>query len=928
MASKTKRNVDTIQEVDDQDRTCCLCAEIIKIWAIGECKHPVCYICSSRMRLLNKQMNCAICKSEMKQVIFHTSMFKHNSIKLSSLDKDDETGICFFSSDSREKFDQLRNESCTICTKENAFGSGTFEELKVHMRRKHDLHHCSLCFENYLLFPRERKWYSRKDLATHKMHGDRDDKSHKGHPKCEFCQDRFLDDHELYRHLRKDHFTCHICELQSGKREFMANVRDLVKHFRKDHFLCEHPICQESPMTSAYVSELELKIHISEKHGGIDKKDLRMEVGIARAQGQGGQSHEDRQRDIEEDIETRVNQHAPDVDSEEQFPTMGGVSKSGFTFHAAKTGMPTANTNLASKVGHSTGRNVSHQNYKSMSRNPLSGGGTLAEEFPTLGGGPVQAHVNKNWKAKAVQNNRPVGKTNFTVSTKKTKAPAKVTIPVHNSASAMVQSASEPIRWSQEPDRFVEKSQLQLEAEKRAAAAANKEPARGGGGPVQKDHSQFPSLGGGPSKPSAFWGVPGASIKKTNTGKKNNKKALPRPEVLPGQRSAPVKHKPAPSKPKTPVVAAFTPPPETAKEKRVESTIKRGEINSASDIAVRLSGGYSGWSAPPETFHEKSLFEIREERQRNQPKIKNPDRAPQLNEFPTLGGSKKKPAQAGFWGVPGAAVPKAANSGQSKAQKTTPKPKPQPATTSYAKNGKKGNSVAIDFNAPAAAPPVVEQNASVTAERMTGGYSGWSKPPTVFVEKSLIEIQDEERRRKQEESHDSVNWTPRDEGAFPTLSGGDVLIATPSVSGYSTMLSKEVSKVVKSPTPRKETPEHDNNKENEFNVQLSEGEFPAFEDIHIQEDEEDEEEEEPEIDMAAVNIRLRKAIGKMNGKNQNKFKLSSGKFRTGQITADEYVKEGSSIMSRKEFTKLLPDLLLTLPEGKHKRSLSDAYARL
>ena len=30
----------------------------------------------------------------------------------------------------------------------------------------------------------------------------------------------------------------------------------------------------------------------------------------------------------------------PDMENEEDFPTMGGKKKSGFTFHAAKSGLP------------------------------------------------------------------------------------------------------------------------------------------------------------------------------------------------------------------------------------------------------------------------------------------------------------------------------------------------------------------------------------------------------------------------------------------------------------------------------------------------------------------------------------------------------------------------------------------------------------
>ena len=60
--------------------------DTISVWAIGPCKHPVCYICSSRMRVLGRseetKNECAICKQDMKNVVFHDSPFDFNSIKI------------------------------------------------------------------------------------------------------------------------------------------------------------------------------------------------------------------------------------------------------------------------------------------------------------------------------------------------------------------------------------------------------------------------------------------------------------------------------------------------------------------------------------------------------------------------------------------------------------------------------------------------------------------------------------------------------------------------------------------------------------------------------------------------------------------------------------------------------------------------------
>ena len=64
----------------------------------------------------------------------------------------------------------------------------------------------------FQIFPFERKFYSRKDLATHRRVGDADDTSYRGHPLCEFCDTRFNDKDDLWKHLRKDHYFCHFCD--------------------------------------------------------------------------------------------------------------------------------------------------------------------------------------------------------------------------------------------------------------------------------------------------------------------------------------------------------------------------------------------------------------------------------------------------------------------------------------------------------------------------------------------------------------------------------------------------------------------------------------------------------------------------------------------------------------------------------------------
>lgn len=85
------------------------------------------------------------------------------------------------------------------------------------------LNHLYLSFISHQIFSHERKWYNRKELARHRAHGDPDDTSHRGHPLCKFCDDRYLDNDELLKHLRRDHYFCHFCDAD-GSQEYYRCV--------------------------------------------------------------------------------------------------------------------------------------------------------------------------------------------------------------------------------------------------------------------------------------------------------------------------------------------------------------------------------------------------------------------------------------------------------------------------------------------------------------------------------------------------------------------------------------------------------------------------------------------------------------------------------------------------------------------------------
>ena len=107
----------------------------------------------------------------------------------------------------RREAEKLLRNFCPFCRVEYE----TFDILRDHVRRAHRYFYCDLCVEHLNLFPYERKCYTRHDLGQHNRCGDRDDKSFKGHALCKFCDTNFLDDDQLYKHMRKEHYYCHLC---------------------------------------------------------------------------------------------------------------------------------------------------------------------------------------------------------------------------------------------------------------------------------------------------------------------------------------------------------------------------------------------------------------------------------------------------------------------------------------------------------------------------------------------------------------------------------------------------------------------------------------------------------------------------------------------------------------------------------------------
>lgn len=328
---------------DNLDSTCVVCFKNVEIYSIGECDHPVCYECSTRMRVLCQQNECPICRQGLSKVIFTSEKKSYRELEATNRSEyyNKKYKICFASIQIQKAFYELLDHPCPKC-EDRSFSS--FDTLKDHVRKEHELFYCDICTENLKIFSFERKCYNRQELGLHRRKGDPDNTSHRGHPLCEYCDCRYLDRDELFRHLRREHYFCHFCDAD-GANHFYSNVEALRGHFRDEHFLCEEGDCAREQFTAVFRTEIDFKAHIANVHGksmgklqAKQARTLQLEITLG-PRGRGQQEHTSahlRSRGNNDYAdEPQYTQSAPvqnarviDARNEQEFPSLGGAGAS------------------------------------------------------------------------------------------------------------------------------------------------------------------------------------------------------------------------------------------------------------------------------------------------------------------------------------------------------------------------------------------------------------------------------------------------------------------------------------------------------------------------------------------------------------------------------------------------------------------------
>ena len=267
-----------------QEDLCQVCFEHITFYAVGVCDHPICIKCSTLMRVIRGERYCVMCRSNMPKVVFTSKIQEFKDINTQTFTIHKKYQIYFENRLSREEFMKLKAHKCSICTKPTSFPF--FNQYKKHMLEVDDLVPCQLCLDHVKVFSSERKFYTSQQLDDHCLNGDKDDRSYKGHPSCEFCDIHYFDKDELIRHLRKDHFFCHFCEKVGKIGEYFPDNTTMKEHFREVHFLCEQRECsQEQFFTNAYETIETYNNHCAAVHSSNKKRGKKLPAAGFRTKG-------------------------------------------------------------------------------------------------------------------------------------------------------------------------------------------------------------------------------------------------------------------------------------------------------------------------------------------------------------------------------------------------------------------------------------------------------------------------------------------------------------------------------------------------------------------------------------------------------------------------------------------------------------------
>ncbi|GMF57484.1 unnamed protein product [Phytophthora fragariaefolia] len=260
------------EEEEEELEFCLLCADPIRFYAVGECNHlGICSRCSMRMRLIMDDRNCPMCKQPLERVVVSGAPRPFESFELwgdaagpeSVLDEPSE--MIFV--DCRAHYYELRSLREFKCRMKRCREvKHSLGQLKEHLHHDHGVEFCELCLTHQSFFIQEQEVFSKGALKGHNIgrsRGGPAGQKHANtgkdfHPMCQFCRKRFYGDKELYEHLERDHFKCHICKVEN------------------ERISVESTICAKTQ--DVFPNDVEYQSHMSSIHGVHNRLQFNFQV--------------------------------------------------------------------------------------------------------------------------------------------------------------------------------------------------------------------------------------------------------------------------------------------------------------------------------------------------------------------------------------------------------------------------------------------------------------------------------------------------------------------------------------------------------------------------------------------------------------------------------------------------------------------------
>ncbi|KAF9425296.1 hypothetical protein BGZ76_003328 [Entomortierella beljakovae] len=259
---------------DKEEHSCYICTENIVIFAVSDCNHRTCHLCSLRLRALYKTKNCAFCKADQGIMIFtrdSEKLFQDYDLKTMAF-FDRKLNIYFEDQEMYEDTMVLLRFNCPDPTCEVACPDG-WNQLKSHVKKQHKLMLCDLCVRHKKVFAHEHNLMTASQLMKHFKTGDAgqtnqnsaEPSGFRGHPECGFCKESFYGDDELFEHCKTNHEQCFLCLRRNIRHQYYNKYPDLEHHFNSEHYSCMDPECLEKKFV-VFDSELDMKAHEAEMH--------------------------------------------------------------------------------------------------------------------------------------------------------------------------------------------------------------------------------------------------------------------------------------------------------------------------------------------------------------------------------------------------------------------------------------------------------------------------------------------------------------------------------------------------------------------------------------------------------------------------------------------------------------------------------------